>query len=484
MRRVASFVPLFAAGIAAATSAIAQPAATPRDAKSTAAQREEVSITVYNQNFGLVREIRNVDLGTGRIALELRDVAATIQPATVSIKSLGAPGNGGALKVLEQNYRYDLLSPQTLLAKYVGRKIKVYRFNEKLGTEEAFDAEVISVSNGVVLKINGEITFDFRGRFAFPEVPPNLIAKPTLVWLLDSQQAKQKIEVTYLAGGMRWSADYVLTIDEKDAEADLRGWVTLVNGSGASYDNAKLKLVAGDVQRVSGNEEAQDGDVSTKSSDDKEKRDGFREEAFFEYHLYSLEQPTSVLDNEQKQINLLSASGIKVEKKLFFYGQPYFYRRQSGQVQSNQKVSVFLEIDNSEKNRLGMPLPKGVVRVYKADRSGAKQFIGEDSIDHTPRDEKILIKMGEAFDVVGERKQTSFKVLGSCNAESAWEISLRNHKDVEAAVEDVEPIGGDWTMVQSSPPHTKKDAHTFTFRVKVPARGETKIVYTVRVRWC
>lgn len=474
--RFAWAVPLVGV-VAAASSALAQPQV--RGARSTAAEREEVSITVYNQNFGLVREVRNVDVGTGRLALELRDVASTVQPATVAIKA-GAPG---ALRVLEQNYRHDLLSPQTLLAKYVGRKIKVYRYDEKLGTETPFDAEVLSVANGVVLKIGGEITFDFKGRFAFPDVPPNLIAKPTLVWLLDSQQAKQKIEVTYLAGGMTWSADYVMVVDDKDSGADLRGWVTLVNQSGASYPNAKLKLVAGDVQRVSGDDVSRDEAEYSKKAEDKD-TGGFREEAFFEYHLYTLEQPTNVLDNEQKQVTLLNAGGIKVDKRLVFNGQPGYYRGRYGQVQSNQKVSVFLDVENTEKNHLGIALPKGVVRVYKADRSGAQQFIGEDRIDHTPRDEKVRIKMGEAFDVVGERKQTGYTVLGDCSSESAWEISLRNHKGDAVEVEDVEPIGGDWTIVQSSQPYTKKDAHTFTFAVKIGARGETKVTYRVRVRWC
>ena len=449
-------------------------------ASSDAKQRSELALTVYNQNFGLVREVRKLRLGTGRVSLEYRDVSAHVQPETVSIKPLG---DERALSVLEQNYRYDLLGPKTLLEKYVGKKIKAYRYNEKLGREDAFDAEVLSATDaGTVLRINGEVTYDFPGRFGFPEVPPNLIPKPTLVWLLASGLAEQQVEVTYLTQGLGWRADYVLVVDDKDALGDLTGWVTLSNDTGTSYEGARLKLVAGDVQRVAPTTVTLAPVLleADKAQDERQ----FRQESFFEYHLYTLERPTSVLDKEQKQVTLLEGHGAGIAKKLIFPSQEYWYRGRYGQVVSNQKVGVFLDIMNSEQNHLGMPLPKGIVRVYKADSSGAKQFIGEDSIDHTPRDEKIRVKMGESFDVVGDRKQMEWKSLGSCSSESAWEISLRNHKDAAESVEVVEPVGGDWEIVSSSHPAHKKDAKTFVFEVQVPARGETKVSYRVRVRWC
>ncbi len=444
-------------------------------AKSTSDQREEVGITVYNQNFGLVREVRTIDLAAGRTALEFRDVSEQIEPQTVAIKGLGAQ-----LHVLEQNYRYDLLSPQKLLEKYVGKKVKIYRWNEHTGKDDVYDAEVLSVANGTVMRINGEITYDFPGRIAFPEIPQNLIAKPTLVWLVDSS-GKQKVEVTYLTRNLGWSADYVLTINEADTAGDLVGWVTLNNTTGTTYENAKLKLVAGDVQRIQANARYRSMDmpasVPTGSS-------SFHEESFFEYHLYTLERPTNLLNAEQKQVTLLEAAGIKIDKKLIFYGAAYYYRGNYGQVVSNQKVGVYLDIQNTEGNHMGMPLPKGTVRVYKADKSGSKQFIGEDAIDHTPRDEKVRIKMGEAFDVVGDRKQMSWKTLGTCTSESEWEIDLRNHKDAATSVEVFEPVGGDWEITQESMPHVKKDAHTFTFSPSIPARGNVKITYRVRIKWC
>jgi hypothetical protein len=470
---------VIAATQAASGTASAQQAPAPTASKSTAQQREDVSITIYNQNFGLVREVRNMDLPTGRVALEFRDVAEQIQPETVHIKSL----SGGKLNVLEQNYRYDLLSPQKLLEKYVGRTVKVYRWNEKAGKDDVVDAEVLAVSQGTVLKIGNEITYDYPGRLAFPEVPKNLIAKPTLVWMLENGAPKQKVEVTYLTQALNWEADYVFVLNESDTAGDLTGWVTLHNHSGTSYENARLKLVAGDVQRL--RQMARDESAGyAKAAEAPASRAQFKEEGFFEYHLYTLERPTNVLNNEQKQVTLLEGQGVKVDKRLIFYGAAQYYRGNYGQVVSNQKVGVYIDIENKESNKLGMPMPKGTVRVYKADKSGQQQFIGEDNIDHTPRDERIRIKMGEAFDVVGDRKQMEWKALGGCTSESAWEIHLRNHKDTDVDVELYEPVGGDWEILSSSLPATKRDAHTFTFKPHIVKRGEVKVTYRVRIKWC
>jgi hypothetical protein len=447
--------------------------------RSTAADRDAVMITVYNQNFGLVREVRDLDLRRGPISLEFGDVASSIQPETVHLRAL----DGGRLTVLEQNYQYDLLSPQKLLEKYVGRTVKVYRWNEVLGRDEMVEAEVLSVNQGTILKIGDEITFNYPGRLAFPEVPDNLISRPTLLWKLDSDSNRQRVETSYLTHNLNWKADYVMVVNEDDSRGDLTGWVTLTNQSGASYENAQLKLVAGDVQRVSAPQAyaraAQKMAVAEAGMDQ-----AFAEEAFFEYHLYTLNRPATVLNNEQKQVTLLEAADFGIRKRLIFYGAAYYFRGSYGQVESNQKIGVFLDFENSEKNGLGMPLPAGIVRVYKSDASGAQQFIGEDRIDHTPRDEKIRIKMGEAFDVVGDRRQMDFDIIGDCVTESEWEIKLRNHKDEEVEVEVFEPVGADWEILTSSHPATKVDAHTFKYVVKIPARGEQTITYRVRVRWC
>ena len=251
-RRVAVTLAVAALGSQACATSTKPPAQTPEgppaEQGSSASDRKSVAVTVYNQNFGLVREVRRMKLGTGKVELAFADVAEHLQPETVSIRALGT---GNPLSVLEQNYRYDLLSPNNLLDKYVGKKIKVYRYNEKLGREEQVDAEVLAFNNGQpVLKVNGEVTYGMPGRFAFPEVPENLIPEPTLVWLLDSKQAEQEVEVSYLTGNMSWRSDYVLVVNADDSKGDLTGWVTLDNQSGTSFEHATLKLVAGDVQKI------------------------------------------------------------------------------------------------------------------------------------------------------------------------------------------------------------------------------------------
>ncbi|MGC4089067.1 MAG: DUF4139 domain-containing protein [Polyangiaceae bacterium] len=448
------------------------------DKVSDERDRKQVGLTVYNSDIALVREVRELsNIGTGRVALEFRDVASTIQPQTVSVKPLTANG----LRVLEQNYRYDLLTPQTLLEKYVGRTLRAYRYHEATGKEDVVDAKLMSVAEGPILQIGQEITFGYPGRLAFGELPPNLIAKPTLVWLVESQAAKQSVEVTYLANSLSWSADYVLTLNENDSQGDLRGWVTLVNNSGSSYRNATLKLVAGDVNRVA---QVADGVSRKFKGVAPGAGTGFREEGLLEYHMYTLERPADVLDKEQKQVTLLEAPAFAVQKKLVFASQPQWFMVQVGRVQTNQKVSVYLDFQNTQQNKLGMPLPKGVVRVYKADKSGSKQFVGEDNIDHTPRDEKLHIRMGEAFDVVADRKQVEWRSLGDCNAESRWEIELRNHKSEAVAVEVREPVSGDFTILESSQAWKPESSSLFTFDAKLPPRGNVKITYKIRVKWC
>src|SRR6478736_3674389 len=293
-----------------------KPAAIPNNgptshSSSDASASERVSLTVYNQNFGLVREVRKVHLGTGNVELSYADVSAHIQPETVHLKSLTADDG---LSVLEQNYRYDLLSPDTLLKKFVGKTIKVYRYNEHTGADEEKQAQVLSVEGGTVLEIDGQVTSNFSGRYAFPEVPENLVQKPTLVWLVASGAAEQRVEVAYLTQGLDWHADYVLSIDAEDKLGDLNGWVTLKNETGTSYKNAQLKLVAGDVQRITPVEPPMPMDAPEAMPAAAPAPPQFKEEGLFEYHLYTLERATSLLDKEQKQVSLLSAGNIAPER--------------------------------------------------------------------------------------------------------------------------------------------------------------------------
>ena len=461
------------------TLARAEEVALPR-LRSTAEQREELGVTVYSGGFGLIRETRTLALAKGRSEVEFGGVAGTIQPETVQVHVVGAnPG----LRVLEQNYQYDLLSPAKLLEKYVGRTVRVLRWSETKGRDEERDAVVLSAGEPPILRVGDEITWAFPGRIAFPEIPKTLIARPTLVWLVDSSSERQKVEVSYLASQLFWKADYVLVVNDADTAGDLNGWVTLDNQSGAAYANAKVQLVAGDVNRIQ-SAVYKDRMLYAAESRAAMAPPQFREEGLFEYHLYTLERPATLLENEQKQIALLEASGIKLAKRLVLRGEPSYFRMQTGELGATSKVAVSLEFENRESERLGMPLPKGIVRVYKRDKSGGRQFLGEDEIDHTPRDERVRIRVGDAFDVIGERKQMDYKVIGSCRSESAWQIDLRNHKDEKVEVDVVEPASGDWEIVSSSQKATKEDARTFSFRVPVPARGSTRVEYRVRVRWC
>jgi hypothetical protein len=445
---------------------------TPHDLTSNADDQGEVSVTAYNSNIGLVRERRQIRLKTGVTALKFTDVAAQIMPQTVHIKSLTSPA---ALDVLEQNYEYDLLTPQKLLDKFVGQEIKVL----KDGVEVPIT--ILSTNNGVVYRMGDRIFTDFPGKLVFPKLPENLMSKPTLVWLLDNQlDAPQQVEATYLTQGINWKADYVTVLDQDDQKMDLTGWVTLVNQSGATYRNARLKLVAGDVNRVI-DQYGLAGALRVMERAESKPASAFAEQSFFEYHLYSLQRPTTIKENQTKQVSLLTADQVPVTKRFLYYGAQQYYRSQYGAPLSNQKVGVYVEITNTKAHRLGMPLPKGTVRVYKADKDGSLQFVGEDAIDHTPKDETIKIKMGEAFDIVAERKQTDWRKISSDTYEVAFEVKLRNHKESPITVSVIEPIPGDWEILKASHEHKNIEAHTVQFDVPVNKDQEATLQYRVRL---
>ena len=448
---------------------------------STVADQAGVAVTIYNSSLGLVKDIRNIQLPPGTSDLRFMDVATSIIPASVNIRSLS---DAGSLRVLEQNYEFDLLNAQKLMDRYVGKEVKLYEKNPFTEREELVSATLLSNNNGPVFKIGDDITFGHPGRVILPGVPDSLIARPTLVWLLNnSRENSHSIEATYLTGGITWRADYVLTLNARDDKGDLGGWVTITNNSGASYRNASLKLVAGDVNRV---REQNQFDRSYKA----EMAVGmaapapqFKEEGLFDYHIYTLQRPSTIKDNQSKQISLLSATEIPVKKEFLLNGSPYYYQGSYGEIANKQKVGVFIELENREKNRLGSPLPKGIVRVYKKDSDNALQFVGEDSIDHTPKNEKIRIKMGEAFDVVADRKQTDWKKTAYDSYEAGYEIIIRNHKQEAVVVKVNEPVPGSWKVLKSSHPYSKTDSNTLEFLVTVPADGEAKLSYRVSMRY-
>ena len=449
--------------------------------ESTLDDQQSVELTVYNQNMGLVKDTRSIKLPLGQEQeLRFMDVAAFINPVTVHIKSLSASDD---FTVLEQNYEYDLISPQKLMDKYVGKDIKIIDWNQYRDKKEEVRATLLSNNNGEVYKINNEIYIGHPGYKVLPEIPENLISKPTLTWLYTNKNSSpRKLEVSYLTDNINWKADYVLAVNETDTKADLSGWVTLDNKSGATYKNAKLKLVAGEVNRVQPGypqSVAKEGLASTLGM----KKKQFIEQSFFEYHIYDLQRKTTIKDNQTKQVNLLEANDATVSKELIVRGQQNYYLSQYSGQTLKSPVEVFIKFKNSENNHLGMPLPAGVMRLYKKDQAGSLQFIGEDKIDHTPKDEEVKLKIGEAFDVVAERVQTDFKILTSNVYETAWRVTLRNHKKEDITMTLLEPMGGDWEILEPSHPFEKKDAFTAQFKVNVPKDQEVKVTYRVRIRW-
>lgn len=439
--------------------------------------RTGMAVTIYDVDLGLIRDGRTISLPEGEQVLRFTDVPSQIIPASVHVES---DDSSDGFSILEQDYEYDLLSPQKLLDKYVGKEVKLYYRNPYTEREEIVHATLLSNNGGPVFRIGNEITFGHPGRVIFPGLPESLTSRPTLVWLIkNGLSSPQTIEASYLTKGINWHTDYALTLDSEDEKADLSGWVTIDNKSGASYQNASIRLIAGQVHRVT----PKHGVKTLHAEAVSKQASQFREEAFFEYHLYTLQRPATIKDNETKQIRLIVSENIPANKDLVYYGAAYYYRSRYSESLADRKIGIFVELKNSKADNLGIPLPKGVVRVYKRDRQGDLQFIGEDTVGHTPLDERVRIKVGEAFDVVGSRKQLDWKKIAYDTYEASIEISLRNHKKEDITVKVVEPIPGDWTMISSSYPYKKTNAFAAEFDVRVPKDKKVTLSYTVRMRF-
>ena len=474
-----------AAAAFASRSTGASPTAPPAAAaqSTTSSDQTDLSVTVYNSDIALVRDVRNLKLPDGRFDLQFMDIAATVNPATVHFRSLTQPG---AVGVLEQNYEYDLLEPDKLLRKYVGRDVTLVRLRTQNGTtsEEEVRARLLSYNSGPVWQIGNEIVTGLHAdHIRFPELPGNLHSRPTLIWTLqNSGAATHRVEASYLAGKLAWNADYVLTVARDDKTADLDGWVTLTNGSGTSFSNARLQLVAGDLNRVRQQLEARRDAVVDKATF--ASAAPMAQEAFSDYHLYTLGRRTTINNNETKQVSMLTGTGVPALKRYVVNGQSYYYR--NGRFPGapiKDVVQVFYQFKNEAKGGLGMPMPAGTIRVYQADSKDGVHFVGEDRINHTPKDETINIKIGNAFDVVCERKQIDFRKIAVNVYEFEYEITVRNHKATPVSVEVNEPIGGTWEVLRSSHKWTKTDAWALQFGVPVAADGTGVLNYRVRVTY-
>jgi hypothetical protein len=453
--------------------------------ETTMSDQTDLAVTVYNSNVALVRDTRDLTIPTGDFQLRFMDIAATVNPATVHIRSLAEPDK---LNVLEQNYEYDLLDAAKMLEKYVGKEVTLVRAVQKNGSTEWQETKATLLANnagGPVWKIGDDIITGIApSGYRFSALPDNLYSRPTLVWLLANTGARhQKIEASYLANNMSWNADYVMTVARDDGSADLDGWVTLVNNAGTAFRNAKLQLVAGELNRVASGGNFQGYELSARIQS-APAAPPMTQESFSEYHLYTLNRRTTVADKESKQVSLLRASSFPVEKRFIVNGQSYYYHSaMTPGSPAKDPVMVYYRFRNEEKTGLGMPLPAGTIRVYQADSHGGTLFIGEDRIAHTPKDEQINIHVGNAFDIVAEHKQTDYKSIGGRTYEMEYEITLRNHKESAITVEVNEPIGGDWTMLDSTFPATKTAAFAAQFRVPVAKDGTAVLKYRVRVKY-
>jgi hypothetical protein len=446
---------------------------------TTLNDQTELSVTVYNSDLALIRDVRNVTLARGASDLRFMDIAATVNPASVHFRSLTDPAR---VSVLEQNYEYDLLEPEKLLRKYVGRDVTLVR--PRGGSDEEVTAHLLSYNNAPVWRIGNEIVTGMHAdHIRFPELPDSLYSRPTLIWTLDNGGlTNQRIEASYLAGKLSWNADYVLTVGRDDKTGDLDGWVTLTNGSGTALKNARLQLVAGDVNRVRQAfgrlEAAESRDMARAAAP------AMTQEAFAEYHLYTVGRKTSISNNETKQVRMLGGTGVPTHKRYVVNGQSYYYRnpRNPGSA-IKDVVQVFYQFKNDAKGGLGVPMPAGVVRVYQQDSRGGVQFVGEDRIEHTPKDETLSLKIGNAFDVVAERKQIHFEKIASNVYEMEYDVTLRNHKTTPVVVEVNEPIGGTWTILRSNYQWTKTDAWAARFNIPVANDGTSTLRYRIRVTY-
>ncbi len=444
--------------------------------RSTIRDQKALHLTVYNDNFALISDQRILRLHTGRQQVQFMDIAASIQPESVIVQ-------GEGVRILEQTYEYDLLTPQKLLEKYIGQLVTLV-FHERQGgdtVQRRETATLLSTEEGTVWQIGNRIVINPpTSTIEFSTVPPDLIATPTLIWNLESEGGERLLTVSYLANQINWKADYVFTLSADGKTGDLTGWVTLDNRSGVSYQNATLRLIAGEVNRVQAPPRGRE--IVRAEMTKAVSPVPFEEQAFAEYHLYKLAYPVTIRQNQTKQFPLLQGKGSTVERIYRLVSQPWYYGSRQP-VLPKQKVEMVVTLKNSEQNGLGLPLPSGIVRVYQIDDEGNRQFIGEDQIEHRPKDEEVTLSLGSAFDVTAERTQTAYQIIADRVHESSYEITLRNHKKEPITVVIQEHFGGTWKILSHSHPYKQADAFSAEFKIPVPADGQAMLAYRVQIQF-
>jgi len=422
-------------------------------------------LTIYEQGLALVKETREIELQSGENRVEYTDIASGIIPASVMVED---PENG-EVAVLEQNYEYDLLSSSSLLEKYLGREITVVSSNGETYTGRLLSHE----EGGVVLETEtGEAVVLREISKVELQNASELSTKPTIVWQIYSPASGiRELLTSYLTEDISWEGNYVLKSNEDDTQANIRGWVNIDNRAGITYENASLKLVSGEINRVSPPVQPLPADRAEEAVADEQAVSSFNEEAFSEYHLYTLERTATLRNNQEKQISLFSVDSVPVEKELIYDST------------LSKSVRNYLTLENSNETGPGMALPAGVVRVYKADSAGELQFLGEDSIEHTPVGEEMRVAVGSAFDLTVTRNQTDYQKISDNVERVSYEIEINNSKAEPENVTVVEHFYGDWEILENSDEYVETDAFTIEFKVTVPANGTKIISYTVENRF-
>jgi hypothetical protein len=449
---------------------------------STLEDQKNLGITIYNDNLALVRDTRGVTVSKGRSVLSFADVSAQIKPQTALL-------GGNKFAVLEQNFDFDLLTPQKLLEKAVGQTVRLYRENPATGAETVEEATILSTNGGTVLQIGYRIEVmgpaaSIPGRLVFDQIPENLRARPTLSMAIDSRKARtEDVTLNYLTEGLGWKADYVAYLNDDETELSLQGWVTLTNNSGTAFNNAQVQLVAGEVNQVyEPQPRRRDQAFMARASMSAE---AVAQEQLGEYHLYTLPNRTSVANRQTKQVSFVEVPIVKARTFLEVQGGSWYYFNRH-KIDDVQKAVSFLEIENETESGLGKPLPKGVMRLYKADSKGTAQFLGEDRINHTASGETIKLQLGQSFDVSAKRKQThhssSTRIVEGAKLtdyRTSFDLELNNGKESPVQVRIVETMSGNWSITEENMPHTKEDAFTAVWLVDVPAKGKTTLKFSV-----
>ncbi len=443
--------------------------------------QQQVSITIYNENLALVKDLRHVPLKKGINKLAWFDVSAQIRPETALLR---VPKKTSSIRIVEQNFDFELLTPKKLLEKYLGRNVNVVYVNPVTGAETVEVATVLSINGGVVLKFKDRVETGTSGRITFPDVPGDLHSHPVLSLVLDSATpGEYELELSYLTSGISWQADYVARLDANDNRLDLNGLITLTNQSGTAYPDAHLQLVAGDVNQIVPPELPQARKMMAMVADAAEYQ-AVREESLSEYHLYSLPTPTTLAENQHKQVTLMSATDIPVSQEFLLRGTNAYYFSRHSNLDDKLKPVVYIQFKNEGKG-LGIPLPKGIVRVYQNDSRDNLQFLGEDRIDHTAKNEEVRVTLGKATDITALRTQTDFQQLDTPSrrfTETAHQIEIHNARQEAVTIRVQEPIPGDWMMISESQPHTKSSANLAEWLVKVPTNQKTILSYRVRIK--